>query len=361
MKYLYTYIAKKFINTFLFSILALTLIFIIVDLFEHLDDFLDRNASLLLIAKYYLFYIPSILKILFPIATLLATLFSIGNLANLNEITAMKSGGLSLYKIFVPLLIVTFFITFIQLLFATHLSPMTNKYKAELEREALGKNNNQVYLSQIYLRDNPHRIILIRDYNARFQNGFNMQIIDFKENLNKPRINKTASTTTFKWDSIKNSWQLNSVRQRYIINKRVQEKIVADTNIKFTFFNEDLARMSATIDELNINELYKFLEFRKKGGEDIEMELTKFYGTLAFPFANFVVLLFGIPFASIKKQGGTAVQIGAALVVSFIYLIFTEIGQTIGFTMGIHPLFSAWLANIVFLIIGLIVLFKTPK
>ncbi len=361
MKYLYIYIAKKFINTFFFSLIALSLIFIVVDLFEHLDGFLDRNASLVIIAKYYLFYIPSILKILFPIATLLATLFSIGNLANLNEITAMKSGGLSLYKLFIPLLIATLFITLIQLAFATHLSPMANKYKAELEKKSLGKTDDAVYLSQIYLRENPHRIILIRDYNAHFHNGYNMQIIDFKDNLDIPRISNSASTTTFKWDSTNKSWHLNSVKQRKIINKKVHEKIIVDTNEIFTFSNEDLARMSTKIEELNINELYKFLEFRQKGGEDIQKELTEFYGTIAFPFANIVVLLFGIPFASIKKRGGMAVQIGAALVVSFTYLIFTKIGQTIGFAIGMPPLISAWLANIAFFIIGLIVLIKTPK
>jgi lipopolysaccharide export system permease protein len=361
MKYLYIYIAKKFISTFIFSIISLSLIFIVVDLFEHLDDFLDRNASLLIIGKYYIFYIPSILKILFPIATLLATLFSIGNLSNTNEITAMKSGGLSLYKLFIPLMILTLFITVIQLAFATHLSPMTNKYKTELEKSALGKSNDKVYLSQIYLRDNPHRIVLIRDYNAQLHNGYNMQIFDFNQDLTNPRIAKSASAITFKWDSTNKSWQLNSVIQRLIQARKIKETRINDTNITFTFSNNDLARMSTKIEEMNINELYKFLEFRQKGGEDIQKELTEFYGIIAFPFANIVVLLFGIPFASIKKRGGMAVQIGAALVVSFTYLIFTKIGQTIGFAVGMHPLLSAWIANIAFLIIGLIVLFKTPK
>jgi lipopolysaccharide export LptBFGC system permease protein LptF len=66
-----------------------------------------------------------------------------------------------------------------------------------------------------------------------------------------------------------------------------------------------------------------------------------------------------VPFASVRKKGGIAVQIAAAMIAAFSYLIFTEVGKTIGNTMGMEPILSAWLANIIFFFIGVIVVLKS--
>ena len=78
---------------------------------ETLDKFIDQQLSLETIALYYLNFLPEIIKLLTPIAMLMAALFSIGKMSNLNEITAMKSGGMSLYRLMFPLFIVSLLIT----------------------------------------------------------------------------------------------------------------------------------------------------------------------------------------------------------------------------------------------------------
>lgn len=360
MKIIYLYIARKFTSTFIFSVIALSLIFIIVNLFEQLDKFLDRNVPIFIIISYYIFGLPDILKLLIPIATLLANLFSIGTMANNNEITAMKSGTLSLYKLFIPLIIITIFIMILQLYFATHLAPYSNIKKSEIEKEYLGGSVESTYISSFYIRDNPTRNITITEYNSSMKTGYGMQIFEFQLE-SSVQLYKTTYANTFQWDSIINSWILNKIAVKEVSNSTM--KIIykdADT-FKFSFDAASLSKISKPIDQMNIFELYEYLIFKKNGGEDIEKELTDFYGILAFPFANFIVLLFGVPFASVKQRGGMAVQIGAALIVSVIYLVFTKVGQTLGYSTGLSPLISAWLANAIFLLIGIYVLAKTPK
>lgn len=360
IKTLSKYIAKKFSLTFVFSVVALSLIFIIVNLFEQLDKFLDRNVPVLIIISYYLYGLPAILKLLIPIATLLATLFSIGTMANNNEVTAMKSGTLSLYKIFIPLTIITFFIMILQLYFATHLAPFSNIKKSEIEKEYLGGVIESTYLSSLYIRDNPQRNITITEYNSLQKNGFGMHIYEFdlKESV---KLYKTTYANTFHWDTTIKKWILNKLSSKEIINYKMNYNERESDTVVFSFDAAALSKISKPTEQMNIYELWDFLNFKRSGGEDIEKELTDFYGTLAFPFANFIVLLFGVPFSSVKQRGGMAVQIGAALIVSVIYLVFTKVGQTLGYATGFSPLISAWLANGIFLIFGLVVLAKTPK
>ena len=69
------YIIKQFLGTFLFSMLALCIIFLIVNLMETLDKFIDQNISVETIAIYYLNFLPEIIKLLTPIAMLMAACF----------------------------------------------------------------------------------------------------------------------------------------------------------------------------------------------------------------------------------------------------------------------------------------------
>jgi lipopolysaccharide export system permease protein len=110
---------------------------------------------------------------------------------------------------------------------------------------------------------------------------------------------------------------------------------------------------------MNLSETRNYIRMLKRGGKDVRKMMIDYYGQYAYPFANLIVVLFGVPFASIRKKGGIAIQIGAAMVISFFYLIFTKFGQEIGYAADIDPVLSAWMANIVFFTAGMFVLFRT--
>jgi lipopolysaccharide export system permease protein len=90
MRILDRYLIRQFLFVLLFSLTAFWLIFVIVDLVENLDKFIDRHATLLVVAKYYLFYTPYIVVLALPVAMLLSCLFSLGQMAKHNELTAIK-------------------------------------------------------------------------------------------------------------------------------------------------------------------------------------------------------------------------------------------------------------------------------
>ena len=111
MRLLDKYVALKFLNVLLFSLVAFAIIFVVVDAIDHMDKFIDRGMPKLMILKYYFYYLPYIVILCMPVAMLLASLFSIGQLSKFSELTAMKASGLSLYRIIAPILLISFFVS----------------------------------------------------------------------------------------------------------------------------------------------------------------------------------------------------------------------------------------------------------
>ena len=358
MKKLDIYILKNFILTLVFSLLALYMIFIIVTLMENLDNFIDNNVSTMRIIEYYIYYLPEIIKLVTPLSILLATLFSVGRLTNTNEVTAMKSGGMSMYRIMLPIATMTLFLSLFQVYFNGWVVPSTVVKKNEIERVDLRKNRKTSSVYDLYLRDSPTRNLSMQYYTPKGKYGRKVAV-EYFEGDGSLKINERYDALNIRWNEKEKTWYLEkgiykNFRGDTIISYDF-DKVQLDLNIN----HDQLVKLKKGVDEMNFNELRKYIDVMKLGGKDVNRMMIDYYGEWAFPFADIIIVLFGVPFASIRRKGGTAVQFAAALVVSFTYLIFTEISKTIGYSTSINPILIGWSANIFFTIIGIIVLLRT--
>lgn len=107
--------------------------------------------------------------------------------------------------------------------------------------------------------------------------------------------------------------------------------------------------------------LEAFIESQQRAGQDVSRWLVDFYSKISFPFASVIVVLFGVPFASVKRRGGIGVQLGISLLICFIYLIFMKISQVFGYNGDVNPLLTAWMANLIFLAGAAYVTLRVPK
>jgi len=117
MKQLDLYLIRQFLTILGISILGFTCIFLVVDLIENLDRFIDNNVPWKFVSKYYVYTVPWFFNIALPMAMLIATVFSVGLLVKRNEWTAMKSSGISLYRIAIPLIIIGIIIRYLSEVF----------------------------------------------------------------------------------------------------------------------------------------------------------------------------------------------------------------------------------------------------
>jgi len=359
MKILDRYILKDFIFTLIFSMLALYVIFIVVTLMENLDEFLDNSVKAEIIIEYYLSYFPEIVKLLTPVSLLLASLFSIGKLSQQNEVTAMKGGGMSLYRLMLPLLIFSIFLSIGQFYFNGNIVPKSNERKKEIEREYLKKNRKSNSLYDKNFRDSPTTNFSFQFYSSSGMFGRRVMLNEF-ESRESSKIISTTEASNFFWNDSTKVWIIkNGITRKYRDGKVIDVERFDSSIVKLNINHTQLVKLNKDYDEMTFDELKEYIEFIKLGGKDVSLQLINYHSELAFPFANIIIILFGIPFASIKRKGGMAVQIAAALVVSFMYLIFTQVGKQVGYAIGLDPIITGWLANGVFLFLSLIVIFKT--
>ncbi|HYF04159.1 MAG TPA: LptF/LptG family permease [Patescibacteria group bacterium] len=352
------YIIRQFVSTLLFSLLALCAIFLVVNLMENLDDFLDNNTPADVIIRYYLYFYPEILKLIVPISMLLTSLFSIGRMTGLNEITAMKTGGLSLYRLMLPLLILATAISFGQVYFSGWVAPKANKSKLDIERRYLNKGSASGPLYNLYLRDEPLRNVIMQYYDGERKTGAGVAIEEYNSETS-PRLMRRIDAQEIRWDSAADKWKLLKAMEHAYVDSNVIVRAFDTTDAPLHITHAQIVQLQKQPTELNFDELHEYINTLQQGGKDVRRQRIDYYGQYALPFASLIVVMFGVAFASVKKKSGLAVEIATAMVVCFAYLAFTKISQTVGYSMDLDPIWVGWSANILFFAIGLINLVRS--
>lgn len=359
MKKIDKYIVYQFIKNLLFALLCFIVIFILVDLFENLDKFIDNHLTLGLVFKYYFFYIPEIIHLVTPIAVLLSTLFTVGRMLNFNEITAVKNAGVSLFRFMLPFLITGAVITGISIYFNNWLVPEANKQKFAIERNYLGKYRDYGGLNRLYFQDSKNRIITIEAFNDAEFTANKVSILEFNPDT-LTKLVRRIDADKMKWEN--NNWVLYNALERDF-NSQI-EGIKHYLQIEF----EGIGKLNLSInqiskkqllpDEMNYSELSQLIDNQIKGGQNTDKLLVDYYSKISFPFSSLIVIIFGISISTgTRKRKGLAMQFGISILVSFVYLGFVKISQTFGYNGDINPVFTAWMANLAFALFGTVNLY----
>lgn len=358
MKKLDIYLSKHFLQILFFILIAVSFFFIIIDMVEFLDKFIDEDVPRNIVFKYYLYYLPFIFELVMPMAVLLASLISIGQKARYNELAAMQTSGISLYRISLPILVIGFLVSAFMVAFAEFIVAPANQKKFEIKREYLDKVPRQISTKQ-------NNITFLQNENELT----NIEYFDSEENV-------AYKVTVYKYDSGKllsridakqmvwknNNWILTDGISRTF---RTEEEIVEPFSEKrlndFPFLLTDLKKAQKQPDEMNFRELKKFIQQIIINGADPQKWLVDLYLKISFPFSNLIIIIFGIPLASIRRRGGTALGFGLGLVIIFVYYGLIRTFQAIGHNGIIDPMVAAWAGNILFGTLGLVLMIKAKK
>jgi lipopolysaccharide export system permease protein len=354
MKIIDRYLIKQFLLTIIFGLLAFTLIFVVIDMMENLDDFIDQNVQLIIILNYYLVFIPEIIKLITPVAVLFAALFTAGKAANLSEITAIKASGVSLFRFMLPFLITTLFVALLSIYFAGYVVPHANTVKVNLERKYL--NRGFVFMgSNIFFKDSPTKIVNIAYFDNTQNQAHRVSIQEF-DIANPTVMISRVDANTMTYDSTARNWVVEYGAKRFFSSSKESASYFNQLTISdLNFHPEDLASKQQKPEEMNLDELKRLINSQIREGTDPKSTLIEYYSRFSFSMASIVVVLFGIPLAATKRRrGGLAVQIGINILVTFVYLVFMKISQAFGKNGALDPMLTAWFANLVFLIAALI-------
>ena len=354
------YLIKQFLLTIVFALLTFLTIFILVDLMEHIDEFIDFDVPFPIILKYYVVFLPQMIRYMTPISVLLAALFVTGKLSDLNEVTALKASGVSLYRYMAPFIITSILISLFSVYFGGFVSPYANKLKVGIERDymdwgTIRSGNN------IFFQDSKTRIVSISSYNVNSEQANIISIQDFNPN-NFAQMISRIDAKKMKFDSTSASWTLENGVQRHFVGlsetARDFEEIKLD-DLHFT--PEDIIKKQIKNEEMTLTELDELAEDHRLSGTDPNRIEIEYHSRIAFAFASIITVLFGLPLSTNKRKGGLALQFGINLVITFTYLVFMSISQAFGKNGVMPPLLTGWLANIVFLLAATLNIIRAPK
>lgn len=361
-KQLDRFIIFQFIKNLLFALLCFIIIFILVDLFESLDRFIDNKLTFDIILSYYISFIPEIIKLITPISMLLATLFTAGSMINNNEIIAVKNAGISLVRFMAPFLFIGIIITGISVYFNNWVVPEANKKKFYMERNYLNRNRPVANLNKLYFQDSRNQLILIDQFQDKDLTAGKVTIqLFYPDSLTI--LAKRVDAETMQWSG--NKWILRKASERdFTSGKEVLTKYdsipveqISGLN-KINLVPDQITKKQLKPDEMNYGELDEFINTMRKGGQNVDRQLVDFYSKISFPFSSLIVIIFGLSISTgSKRRKGLALQFGISILVSFVYLGFVKISQSFGYNGDLDPLLTAWMANIAFAAFGTINLY----
>ena len=361
MKLFDRYIIRQFLSTALFSLLAVLVVFIVIDAMEKLDDFIDKQAAWHVILLYYVYFVPEIIKLIIPVAMLLASLFVTARLSTQGEWTALKSSGVSLYRLLVPYIAVSVLVSLLSVYFNGWIVPFANKKKFTIERVFLQRDVVSASGANIYIQDSPTRILSLGYFDESRDLASRVSIQDFSV-VDPTTMVARLDAVTMVWDSTGHYWVLqNGARRWFHEGKEQMEPFVMQPVTDLHFDPDELRKKRQKPDEMSYYDLQDFIRNQQRAGQDVSRWQVDFYSKISYPFATVIVVLFGVPFSSIRRRGGVGVQLGISLLICFVYLIFMKVSQVFGYNGDINPLLTAWSANILFFLAAGAVLLRVPK
>ncbi len=353
------YILVVFFQALGFALMAICVLFIILDIIQNLDQFLDRHTSLKVIALFYVNFLPDIIRLIMPIVITLAGIYTFNKLTTTHEVVVPIAGGMSLLRMMVPILITGIVLSFLQLYFNGWIVPKALKAKADIERIHLQRGKDETTLYNVYLRDEALRNVYIRYYDHQTKSGSGLVVEEYSSE-SSPRLLRRVDAQTFQYDTINKHWQLQKAMEHRFTEPNFAPAGAIFPDVLPLIINmrpDDIVRLQREPLFMTYPELKEFIDLSERGGKDTLKDKITYYGHYAYPFANFIVLLFSIPNISGKRKGGMSGEIAMGLAVSFLYLGLTKVSQTIAGGNEIPPLVSGWIANGVFLMCGLIFAF----
>lgn len=126
MKTLYKFILKSYIGPFVMTFFIAMFVFFMMFIFKYIDDFVGKGIDASILSELFFYFSLTTIPMALPLAILLSSLMTFGNLGEHFELTAMKSSGLSLQKVMSPLIGTTILLSISAFYFSNNILPYTN-------------------------------------------------------------------------------------------------------------------------------------------------------------------------------------------------------------------------------------------
>jgi LPS export ABC transporter permease LptF/LPS export ABC transporter permease LptG len=355
------YVLRDFGMNLAMVVAAFLMLLLVFTLFELLGDILRNQISPLVVGEYLLNVSPYFIYNITPLSILLAVLITLGVMQRSNEITAIKTTGISIYRIVTPLVVAAAMLA-AGLFFADQFYlPHANKRQDALRNMIKGKPA-QTYLnpdrkwifgqhSDIYYyelfdsdRDQFGRLAIFQFDPATFQ------------------LTKRIYADRAHWEDSLRRWVCTQGWERDFRGPAIENYRTFDVatfsvvSEPPTYFKKEVKQSS----EMNYQELRRYIRDLQQSGFDVVRLRVQLEKKFAFPIITLVMAVLAIPFSLSSGRRGAITGVAVAVGIALVYWTVAGLFEAMGNISQLPPVLAAWSPDLIFALLSGYLILKVP-
>ena len=352
VKRLDSYIIKKFIGTYIYSILLIISISIVFDVNENLNKFTTYHAPLrAIVFDYYANFVPYFANLFSPLFVFIAVIFFTSKLAGNSEIIAMLASGMSFKRLLRPYFISAALIAALNFHLGSYVIPKGTVVRHDFE--SLYKNNTKnTSASNIQLMVDKGVVAYISQYDDIRKTGYGFSLYKFE---NKKMVSQ-MNASVIQYDTISDSryhWKARNYKIRTLKGMREQIKSGNEIDTIIQMEPMDLVFSKGQQETFTSPELRRYISKQQsRGSSNVVQYEVEYHKRIASSFASFILTIIGVSLSSRKRKGGMGLYLGIGLALSFTYILLQTISATFAINAGTPPMLAAWMPNILYTFIA---------
>jgi lipopolysaccharide export system permease protein len=353
------YILKKFLSTFLYSLILLTLISTVIDISEHTDDFSQSGlTSRQIFFQYYMGFIPHIVAMLFPLFVFISVIFFTSKMAGRSEFIAILSSGVSLRRILLPYWVGGIMLGILLWLANDYIIPRANTIRTTFEAKYIKVSMPQSNNGGIYMRTDSFSYAGMRYYDTTNKSGGSF----FMETIRNNQVVYNLRADNLNWDTSKKAWKLIGVVERKISGLKEDVSFKYELFRKLPFDPNDLKRDEYMQARMISPELRTRIDKEKLRGSETVKELQMENAHRgATPFAVILLTMIGAIIACRKIRGGSGAHLALGIIICAVFILADRFSTIFSTKGDLNPYLAAWIPNLIFGALTIYLYKKAPK
>lgn len=350
------YVLSELLYPFVFGIASFSSIFIASSMLYKVTQYMTKyGASLESIAWLFFYSLPEVINYTFPMAMLLASLMAFGKLSGSSEIVAMKSGGVSYYRIVTPVLIVGFIVSMFSVVWAEKVVPAAKLEYSRILEYQIKKNTKPKTQDHVIIKSmsgGTQRLTYARRFDETAGVMSDITIEEF-ENSKLARIQVAKEG---RWEN--GTWKLlngtihsfNEKEGVKSVGKFSEQVIPLDVNPKQISWEQKEPM------EMTLRELKEYIRILEQQDLPTSKYWCEIYMRIAIPLASFFFAMIGAPLGTQKQRTSSSIGLGISIIVIFIYYAIMTFTTGLGKGGAMNPLLACSLPNLICMVAGIYLL-----
>jgi len=360
----YLYILKEILPVFLIGLMTFTVILLMDKILKLIELIVNRGVDFSQVLMLLVFISPSFLIFTIPMSVLLAVLMSFGRLSGDSEVTAFKASGISLYQLFLPILVFTFCAWLLTAFLVLYGLPWGNRgFMATLY--LIAKSKADVEIKERVFNDTFSGLVVYVD-EVPIQ-GREMKRIMIHDERDSTRISTIFASEGFLVSNPASQEVtlrlLNGDLHRFDPKSQVYQKVRFSTYDLKLDLSKTLTNLESKIreHEMSIEDLRKKIRELRASGKDITSLRVQLHKRYAIPFACLVFGLIGVPLGIQPRRSARSFGFVFSILTFLAYYVSLTAFEILAIRKTVPPFLAGWAPNFIFGGLGLYLLTKAAQ